>query len=345
MKNNNESLIECVPNFSEGRDEKKIEAIADSIRSVEGVKLLHIDKSPAANRTVMTFAGAPKPLVEAAFQAIKKASEVIDMTQQQGVHPRIGATDVCPLVPLKNITMDEVVHCSKLLGERVGKELNIPVYLYEHSAMENYRKPLPNIRKGQYENFAEKIKDKKWQPDYGPLHFNLKTGATVIGARAILVAFNIALDTQDVTIANKIAGKIRESGFVKESNANPVKVKGILAKLRAIGWYMEDYKKAQVSFNLLDYNTTSPLKVWQTCKALAEEEDTKLLGSEVIGLIPESCVWEAGKFAIAQEDDLFLNNESFLIRRGIEYLGLDKLKPFEPQEKILEYALANAQLF
>lgn len=337
-------ILECVPNFSEGRDEKIITSIADSIRSVDHVHLLHIDTSPAANRTVMTFAGAPQTVTEAAFQAIKKAAELIDMTKQDGVHPRIGATDVCPLVPLYNMEMSEAIELSKQLGKRVGEELNIPVYLYEHSAAESYRKPLPNIRKGQYEGMSEKMKDEKWKPDFGANDFNAKAGVTVIGARDILVAFNIALNTKDVAIANEIAKSMRESGYVKNENANKVKVDGLLPKLRAIGWYMQDYELAQVSFNLLDYTATSPLKVWQTCERLAHEMNVELVGSEVIGLIPEKCLLEAGKFAIMNEKNNTESSNEFLVQKAIELLGLNKLKPFDPQEKVLEYALANAKV-
>ena len=338
-----EKILECVPNFSEGRDEKIIEAIAQAIRDVNDVHLLHVDISPAANRTVMTFVGEPKVVVQAAFQAIKKASELIDMTKQDGVHPRIGATDVCPLVPLYNMNMSEAVAYSKQLGERVGNELNIPVYLYEHSAKENYRKALPNIRKGQYEGFATKMNDEKWRPDYGPKTFNEKTGATVIGVRNILVAFNIALNTKDISKAEEIAKKMRESGFFKEENGNKTKVAGMLPMLRAIGWYMQDYELAQVSFNLLDHATTSPLKVWHVCEALAKEMNIELVGSEVIGLIPEKCLLEAGRFVMMKEGIETNNNNQLLIHKAIKLMGLNKLKSFDPQEKVLEYALMNTK--
>lgn len=336
--------MECVPNFSEGRNEKKIVAIADAIRVVQDVHLLHVDISPAANRTVMTFAGKPEAVVNAAFRAIKKALELIDMSQQEGVHPRIGATDVCPLVPLYNMAMEEAIDCSMQLGKRVGEELSIPVYLYEHSAQEDHRKPLPNIRKGQYEGFTTKMMEDKWKPDFGPQHFNKKTGATVIGARDILVAFNIALNTKDVSIADEIAKKIRESGFVKNENGVKKKIAGLLPMLRAIGWYMKDYDLAQVSFNILNHNITSPLKVWQFCEALANELNVELAGSEVIGLIPEKCLLEAGQFMLMKEGIELEDSKQLIIHRAIEFMGLNKLKPFEPQEKVLEYALANVGL-
>jgi glutamate formiminotransferase/formiminotetrahydrofolate cyclodeaminase len=337
----NSKILECVPNFSEGRDEEKIRAIASAVESVKGVVLLHVDISPAANRTVMTFAGEPEAVTEAAYRAIEKAAQLIDMTGQEGVHPRIGATDVCPLIPLHNMEMEEAVMHANKLAERVATSLKIPVYLYEYSAKEEFRRALPSIRKGQYEGFSEKMKEERWQPDFGPGHFNSKTGATVIGARDILVAFNIALDTDDVQIASKIAAMMRESGYYKNEGGNRLFVKGMLPKLRAIGWYMKDYQTAQVSFNLLDYKHTSPLKVWETCEAIAKQMNVKLIGSEVIGLIPERCLLEAGKFAQMKEGTISQVDDQLLIYKAIEFMGLNKLKPFNPQEKVLEYALEN----
>ena len=232
----NGPILECVPNFSEGRDTAKINAIAEAIRSVQGVHLLHIDSSPSAHRTVMTFAGEPAAVTEAAYQAIRTAGNIIDMTKQQGVHPRIGATDVCPLVPLS-------------------------VYLYEHSAAHDHRRALPDIRKGQYEKFAEKMKLAEWRPDYGPSEFVANTGAMVLGARDVLVAFNISLKTNEVKHATYIADRIRERGYTEKIDGKKSKIPGLLPKLRAIGWYMEDFHSAQVSMNLLDYRITSPLKV------------------------------------------------------------------------------------
>jgi glutamate formiminotransferase len=337
-------ILECVPNFSEGRDKAKIEAIADAIRSVLGVHLLHIDISPAANRTVMTFAGEPEAVIEAAFQAIKTAGAVIDMRVQEGVHPRIGATDVCPLVPLANTTMDEAIGWSRILGNRVGSELNVPVYLYEYSAIQHHRKALPDIRKGQYEGFADKISHADWLPDYGPAVFTPNTGATVIGARDILVAFNISLNTKDVATATYIAERVRERGYFKTEDGKKTRVPGLLPKLRAIGWYMADYETAQVSMNLTDYRVTSPLAVWNTCKALASEAGVELLGSEVIGLMPEACLIEVGTFVYLKERQKVPEDKEILIQKAIEYLGLDKVKPFEPQSKILEQALEHAGL-
>lgn len=342
--NSKQPILECVPNFSEGRDEKKIEAIADAIKSVRGNHLLHIDTSPSANRTVMTFAGEPEAVAEAAYLGIKRAAEVIDMSKHGGVHPRIGATDVCPLVPLAGLTIEDANTWANMLGKRVGEELNIPVYLYEYSALKEHRRALPDIRKGQYEGFAEKIKLPDWLPDYGPAAFNLQTGATVIGARNILVAFNISLNTKDVNKATYIAEHIRERGYIIEENGKRRKLPGLLSKVRAIGWYMEDYETAQVSMNLLDYRVSSPLKVWETCNMLAAEVKTSLLGCEVIGLIPLECMVEAGTFAYLKNQEEVPNDEEMVVHTAIDYLGFKKVKPFDAREKILEYALKDAGL-
>ncbi len=337
-------ILECVPNFSEGRDINKINALADAVRTVPGVQLLNIDISAAANRTVMTFAGEPDAVVEAAFQAIKKAAELIDMQQQAGVHPRIGATDVCPLVPLAGISMDEAVVYANQLGTRVGKELNIPVYLYEYSATAPHRRALPDIRKGQYEGMAAKMQQPGWAPDYGPSEFTPSTGATVIGARDILVAFNISLNTKDVTKANYIAERIRERGFNETVDSKKVHHPGLLPHLRAIGWYMADFECAQVSMNLLDYRETSPLKVWEACTALAAQAGTTLAGSELIGLMPERCLMEAGTFTYMEHVEEIPNDNNIIIHRAIQLLGLQKVKSFDPQQHILEYSLQHAGL-
>jgi glutamate formiminotransferase/formiminotetrahydrofolate cyclodeaminase len=323
-------ILECIPNFSEGQNEATLQKIAAAIAGVSGVWLLHQDVSPAANRTVFTFAGTPEAVVEAAFKAIKVAAERIDMRSQLGVHPRIGATDVCPIVPLYGMTMEEASGYAQKLGEKVGNELDIPVFMYEQSQTKTYRKALPQIRKGQYEGLKEKMQQTEWQPDFGPKEMNEAAGATVIGARDILVAFNISLNTNDVAIANWIASEMRANS--KSVNALP--------KLRAIGWYMADYEQAQVSFNLLDYKTTSPLKVWERCKTLAAEKNIALVGSEVIGLIPEICLLEAGTFA-QQEQGNALSGKDDIIATAINFMGLNQLKPFLPEEKILEWVLAK----
>jgi glutamate formiminotransferase/formiminotetrahydrofolate cyclodeaminase len=337
-------ILECVPNFSEGRDAGVIQGIAAAIRSVSGAHLLHIDTSPAANRTVMTFAGAPEAVTEAAYRAIAQAAQTIDMTAQGGVHPRVGATDVCPLVPLAGMSIEDADRYARELGARVGNELGIPVYLYEHSAKAAYRRALPDIRKGQYEGFSQKMKQEGWAPDFGPASFTPKSGVTVMGARDVLVAFNISLDSDDLALAEFIASRIRSRGFFSEEGGERHKVPGLLPKTRAIGWHMADYGQAQVSINLLDYRVTSPLQAWEACKQLADERGVSLAGSEVIGLIPENCLLEAGSFARQVRGEAPLNEPGILVHEAINYLGLAKLKSFATREKVLEYALADAGL-
>jgi glutamate formiminotransferase/formiminotetrahydrofolate cyclodeaminase len=338
---NSAPVLECVPNFSEGVDVSIIRSIADSVRRVAGAHLLHTDTSPAANRTVLTFAGAPEAVVEAAFQAIGRAAELIDMSKQAGVHPRIGATDVCPLIPLAGMTMPHADEYAHRLGERVGRELNIPVYLYEYSSKASHRRALPDIRKGQYEGFAEKMLLPDWAPDFGPKTFTPRSGATVIGARDLLVAFNISLNTDDVNIANQIAALLRASGYLKGG----MRIPGLLPKVRAIGWFMADYNQAQVSFNLLDYRITSPLQAFEACKEAARELGVSIAGSEVIGLIPEACLLEAGVFATRSRGEVPIMEKEMLVHEAIQHLGLGRLKPFLPHEKILEWALADVGLY
>lgn len=331
-------ILECIPNFSEGRDPNVIDAIAESITAVPGVALLHTDASPAANRTVITFAGNPEAVTIAAFNAISKAAELIDMRQQAGVHPRIGATDVCPLVPLQGMSMEEADQYAQQLAARVGRELQIPVYLYEYSQSQTYRRALPDIRKGQYEGLALRMQEWEWAPDFGPQAGNLSAGATVIGVRKILVAFNISLGTADVQTAHWIAQRLRASGYTEVMAGTKKRVPGLLPHVRAIGWYMADYRQAQVSFNLLDYTQVSPLQVWQACKQVASEAGVSLSGSEVIGLIPEQCLLEAGRDALSRQG-ITAGGREQLLHAAIDYLGLDRLKPFDPQEKVLEYVL------
>jgi glutamate formiminotransferase/formiminotetrahydrofolate cyclodeaminase len=335
-------ILECVPNFSEGRDPEVIRAIADAMSSVPAAQLLHIDTSPSANRTVMTCAGAPEAVVEAAFRGISVAAERIDMSVQGGVHPRVGATDVCPLVPLAGLSMQEADAYAKQLGERVGTELGIPVYLYEHSASATHRSALPDIRKGQYEGFAKKMQLPDWAPDFGPKVFNPKTGVSIIGARDILVAFNISLDGGDLQTAEYIASRIRSRGYFEGEGADRHRVPGLLNSTRAIGWFMEDYQQAQVSINLLDFRRASPLQAWEACKMLAAEKGLQLVGSEVIGLVPEVCLLEAGSFALRRQN---VPAREVLVHAAIDYLGLSRLKPFPVREKVLDYALADAGMY
>ncbi|MFT4063072.1 MAG: glutamate formimidoyltransferase [Edaphocola sp.] len=330
----NQPILECVPNFSEGQNEATITAINNAIQQVAGQKLLHVDASPAANRTVFTFAGSPDAVIDAAFEAIKIAAQKIDMRLQQGAHPRLGATDVCPLVPLYNMSMGEAVHYANLLAARVGAALDIPVFLYEYAAHHDYRRSLPQVRKGQYEGLCQKMGFSEWQPDYGPglkqWQSIQKTGATIIGARNILVAFNVSLSTKDERIATAIAKRMRTSSG------------GLLPQLRAMGWYMDDFGCAQVSMNLLDYRVTSPTAVWDLCCSLAMEYGVQAIGCELVGLIPEACLLQAGQRLANTSADEVLDEEKKkqLVAAGIDYLKLDKVKPFDPQDKILEYNLA-----
>lgn len=336
-----QAILECVPNFSEGRHPEVIEAIAEAVRRVGDASLLHVDTSPAAHRTVLTFAGPPDAVTEAAYLAIAKAAELIDMRSQEGVHPRIGATDVCPLVPLKGMSMDEADTYARALGNRVGNELGIPVYLYEHSASAPHRQALPDIRKGQYEGFAEKMKRPEWKPDFGPETFPPATGATIIGARKILVAFNISLETDDVSVARQIAARLRSAGHMLAGQRVP----GLLPMTRSIGWYMADYRQAQVSFNLLDYHVSTPLQAFEACRQAAAEMGVRIAGSEVIGLIPEECMLEAGRFALRHHGLKTDEPKEVLVAEAIRHLGLDRLKDFEPGQKILEWSLAHAGLY
>ncbi|MEM9886830.1 MAG: glutamate formimidoyltransferase [Bacteroidota bacterium] len=329
----NQAILECVPNFSEGRRPAVIAAIADAIRSVEGVQFLHIDVGAAANRTVMTFVGEPAKVVEAAFQAIKKASEQIDMRQQKGEHPRIGATDVCPLIPIQNISLAEVISYAKQLAQRVAEELAIPIYLYEAAAPQSYRSNLASIRRGEYEGLAEKMKSEKWRPDFGN-SFNARSGASVIGARNFLIAYNINLNTYDLDAATAIAQEIRTSGKWVVENGIKKRIAGSCAALKAIAWYIEEYDKVQISMNLTDFRQTGMHQAFEACKLAAQKRDVVVTGSELIGLVPLETILEAGKFYAPT-----LSNEEALIEVAIQKLGLRAIKPFLPEERIIEYRL------
>lgn len=332
-------IIECVPNFSEGQNLKTLEAIASAIKKVVGVNLLHIDQGVAANRTVFTFAGTPKNVVEAAFQAIKTAGELIDMRQQKGEHPRIGATDVCPLVPIANISMEEVKIYADQLGQRVGEELGIPVFLYEQSAKTIQRKNLATIRSGEYEGLEAKMNLREWQPDYGKF-FNAKTGATVLGARDFLIAYNANLNTTSVGIANQIARLIRESGqMIKKQNGEKVRIAGQCKSLKAIGWYIEEYGKTQVSMNLTNYKITGIHQAYEACKKTAKKYGIEITGSELIGLIPLTAILDAGNFYSKEEGIIENLNEKELIQLAVKKLGLAELAPFNYEERIIEYLL------
>ena len=334
----NKQIIECIPNFSEGKNANTLAAISKAIKAVSGVKLLHLDRGEAANRTVFTFAGEPRKVVEAAFRAIKIAGERIDMRTQKGEHPRIGATDVCPLVPIANITMAEVQEYATQLGARVARELDIPVYLYEHSARTANRKNLATIRSGEYEGLAVKMKLAEWQPDFGQ-SFNAKTGATVLGARDFLIAYNANLDTDSVEVATQIARTIRESGrIIKNENGERIRIPGQCKSLKAIGWYIEEYGKAQVSMNLTNFKVTGIHEAYEACKTAAEKYGAKITGSELIGLIPLEAMLTAGHFYANRTGATNLY-EKELLQIAVNQLGLADLSSFNFEERIIEYLL------
>ncbi len=346
-------LIECVPNISEGRNQAVIDAITAQVETVEGVKLLDVDPGQATNRTVITFVGEPEPVIEAAFRLIKKASELIDMSKHQGAHPRFGAVDVCPLVPVANISMEEVVQYARKLGERVGRELGIPGYFYENAATSEERRNLANCRAGEYEGLAKKLVDPHWQPDFGPAEFEKAktTGAIAIGARDFLVAYNINLNTTSTRRANAIAFDIRERGrvkreggkitgkIIKDKDGNPVMIPGSLKAVKGIGWYIEEYGIAQISLNLTNISIT-PIHVAfdEACKK-AEARGVRVTGSELVGLVPLQAMLDAGRYFLRKQQRSVGVSEKELIKIAVKSLGLDDLKPFNPREKIIEYLL------
>jgi glutamate formiminotransferase/formiminotetrahydrofolate cyclodeaminase len=352
-------LIECVPNFSEGVNMDIIKSITDQIESVDGVKLLDVDPGMATNRTVVTFVGEPDSVIDAAYLAIKKASELIDMSKHKGEHPRMGATDVCPLIPISNISMEETVIYAEKLAQRVGEELNIPIYLYESAAKNEERKNLANIRAGEYEGFSKKIKEAQWKPDYGPAELNIRAGATVIGARDFLVAYNVNLNTTSVRKANSIAFDIREKGRVKreghpvtgtilrDAEGTPLRVPGWLKSVKAIGWYIDEYKVAQISMNLTDIKVTSLHEAFEaTCKS-ADSRGIRVTGSELVGLVPKKVMIDAGQYFLHKQGKSLGVSEEQTIHIAIKSLGLDELGPFDPKKKIIEYLLddeSNAPL-
>lgn len=347
------ALIECVPNFSEGRDLEVIRKITARIESVVGARLLHVDPGKATNRTVVTFAGAPDAVVEAAFRAIAAAAESIDMRRHTGEHPRMGATDVCPLVPVSGITMAETAELASRLGERVGRELGIPVYLYEEAQPDPARKNLSVIRSGEYEGLATRLSDPAWKPDFGPASFNPAAGATVIGARTFLVAFNVNLNTTSTRRANAVAFDVRESGrpkragdpltgkVVTDAAGEPVMIPGSLKAVKAIGWFIEEYGIAQVSMNLTDLRTT-PLHAAfdEVCRA-ASARGLRVTGSELVGLIPLSALTDAGRHYLRRQKRSVGVSEAELIKIAVRSLGLEDLAPFDPAERIIEYRLRD----
>ncbi|MGB0918448.1 MAG: glutamate formimidoyltransferase, partial [Flavobacteriales bacterium] len=347
-------LIECVPNISEGRDTDKINTIASVVETVEGVKLLNVDPGAATNRTVITFVGEPEPVIEAAFLLIKKAAELIDMSKQTGEHPRFGATDVCPMIPIANITMDEVVPYAHKLGERVGKELGIAGYFYENACKEEKRRNLATCRAGEYEGLPKKLVDPEWKPDFGPAEFNDRikgSGVTAISARDFLVAYNVNLNTTSVRRANSVAFDLRENGrtkrkgnpitgeIVKDADGNPMRVPGALKAVKGIGWYIEEYGIAQISLNLTNISITSMHVAFDTACQKATARGIRVTGSELVGLVPLQAMLDAGKFFLRKQNRSVGVSESELIKIAIKSLGLDDLAPFDANERIIEYKM------
>ncbi len=351
-------LIECVPNFSEGRDMAVIKQITDEIEKVDGVTLLDVDPGAATNRTVVTFVGTPDEVIEAAFRAVKKAAEIIDMRHHKGEHPRFGATDVCPLVPVANISMEETVEYARKLAKRIGEELEIPVFCYENAAFSDVRRNLANCRSGEYEALPERIVTKEWKPDFGPNVFNNRvagSGVTAVGARDFLVAFNVNLNTTSTRRANAIAFDIRERGrvkregnpltgkIVKDDKGNPVMIPGSLKAVKGIGWFIEEYGVAQISMNLTNISIT-PVHIAfdEVCKK-ADERGIRVTGSELVGLIPLEAMLEAGRYFLRkQQRSVGVDNDE-LIKIAIKSMGLDDLKPFDPKKRIIEYLLEEGK--
>ena len=349
-----QKLIECVPNFSEGRDLDVIRQITGAIESMDGVALLDVDPGATTNRTVVTFVGSPEGAVEAAFRAIQKAAEVIDMRKHKGAHPRMGATDVCPFVPVSNVSWEEAIACAHQLARRVGDELNIPVYLYERAAKDKSRSNLSVIRAGEYEGFFEKIKDPVWKPDFGPVVFNEKSGATVIGARDFLVAYNVNLNTKAVRRANSVAFDVREQGRIKtedgtpsgkpvlDAKGRPAHIPGMLKHVKAIGWFVEEYGIAQVSMNLTNIEETPLHAAFDACAEAASKRGLRATGSEIVGMVPKKCLMDAGRYFLRKQKWSEGVAEEELIDIAIRSMGLSELKPFDPKEKVIEFKIESA---
>lgn len=344
-------LIECVPNFSEGRDMAVIKQITDEIEKIEGVKLLDVDPGAATNRTVVTFVGTPDEVIEAAFQAVKKAGQLIDMRQHHGAHPRFGATDVCPLVPVANITMEETVEYARRLAKRIGEELGISVYCYESAAFDPKRRNLAYCRAGEYEGLKEKLTTAEGKPDFGPTEFNAFSGATAVGARDFLVAINYNLNTTSTRRANAIAFDVREKGRpareggkvtgkpLKDEKGNPVMIPGTLKGTKAIGWFIEEYGIAQVSMNITNISQTPVHVAYEEVFAKAAARGVRVTGAEIVGLIPKKTLIDAGKFYLTKQQRSLGISEEEIIKIAVKSMGLDDLKPFNPEEKIIEYLL------
>src|SRR5580698_676987 len=337
-----DQIIECVPNFSEGQNSEIIKQITDVIETVAGVRLLNVDPGKATNRTVVTFVGNPLAVVDAAFLAIKKAGELIDMRHHKGEHPRMGATDVCPLIPIAGISMEETAAWAKRLAERVGKELQLPVYLYEAAQKDKSRSNLSVIRAGEYEGFFKKIKQPEWKPDFGPAEFDAKRGGTVIGARDFLIAYNVNLNTTSTRRANAIAFDVREAGrTITDEKGNKTNQPGTLKFVKAIGWYIEEYGIAQISMNLTNIEVT-PVHIAfdEVCKS-ADARGMRVTGSELVGLIPLKSMLDAGKYFLRKQNRSVGVSEKELIKIAVKSMGLDELAPFKPEERIIEYMLKD----
>lgn len=343
-------LVECVPNFSEGRDQGVIDAIVAAIASAEGTHVLDVDPGRDTHRTVVTFVASLDRAAEAAFRGIAKAAELIDMSQHHGAHPRMGATDVCPFVPLGTTTMAECVELARALGERVGRELKIPVYLYEYAATNDDRKNLASIRAGEYEGLPEKLVNPHWKPDFGPVKMNARAGATVIGARKFLIAYNVNLNTREKKKASDIAFAIREQGrkkrdahgqFIMDMNGDFIFDPGTLKAVKAVGWYIDEYQRAQVSINLTDFDVTPPHVAFEEVARQAEERGLRATGSELVGLVPLEAMRRAGKFYLEKQGASAGVPEPMLVETAIQSLGLRELGGFDPMQKIIEYRVAN----
>jgi len=343
-------IIECVPNFSEGRDQKILDAIAAQIKTIKGVSLLDVDPGADTNRTVFTFVGEPEKVIDAAFLAIKKAAELIDMSKHKGAHPRMGATDVCPLVPVSEVSMEECVEYSKILAKRVGEELEIPVYLYENSASKPEWANLAVVRQGEYEALEKKMKDPNWKPDFGPHEFKPKVGATAISAREFLIAYNINLNTRDKKMAHDIALDIREKGrfakdennkFIRDEKGNKVRKDGLFKHCKAVGWYIDEYNRAQISMNLTNYKVSPAHVVLEKVRELALKKNIQVTGSELVGLLPKEAILSAGKFYLKRMGQSAGLPESMIIETAIQSMGLDDLSSFNTNEKVIEYSIKN----
>lgn len=349
-------LIECVPNFSEGNDMNTINQITAAMKTVEGISIIDVDPGKATNRTVVTMVGEPGPVCEAAFRGVKKASELIDMAKHKGAHPRFGATDVCPLIPVTNITMEETVEYARKLAKRIGEELNIPVYCYESAAYAPERKNLATCRSGEYEALGERLGSKEWHPDFGPHELNswtTKTGATAVGARNFLVAYNVNLNTTSTRRANSIAFDVRERGrslregnpitgkLVKDEKGKQVMIPGTLKSVKAIGWFIEEYGIAQISMNLTDIAITSVHEAFDEVCKKAADRGIRVTGSELVGVIPLQAMLDAGRYFLRKQERSTGISDKELIKIAVKSLGLDELYPFDPQKKIIEYILED----